>query len=224
MPGPVSGGWRHDRVLERVWNAAESGGSGWAQLLGGAQDKAGQTHWYRLCTTLCLQQKCTALHFFSTEFVGPFAPQANFKELAPCYADNYYLSNMLVDNSRETYANQGIASYWLAKDGFTGPAFIYELLSISCITGFSLRNTVNGVGNNFGTNGYRLLTSVDGQDFREVHNGNLPDARNKFQSTPCIKVELVEPVLAKQVRFDVISFYGRGPGLHYFKAHCDLSR
>ncbi len=155
-------------------------------------------------------------------FVGPLTPSGKFVELAPCFDDRYRPSNMLTDNSREYYLDGGLCSHWLAKNDYIGPGFVYESSSAVHITGFSLRNTASAHGNDRGTDGYKLLASLDGQDFREIHSGNLPDARNKFPSTPCVKVELDQPVLAKFIRFDVVSFFGLGPGLHYFKAHCDL--
>ncbi len=160
--------------------------------------------------------------FVLVEFVGPLVPSAKITELTPARSERYRPWHLLTDNNAEYWQEHGMTNYWASRDGHTGPAFTYELSLAAHVAGFSVRNTGNAHHNDRGTNAFKLLASLDGKDFREVHSGSLPDARNRFTSTPSVKVDLEQPVLAKFVRFDVVSFYGKGPGLHYFKAHCDL--
>ena len=135
----------------------------------------------------------------------------------------------MIQDLRPLSTSPLVNSYWLAKNGLSGPGQYFEvdLGGLHQVSEFVAINTVNhyhsGAANgDSGTADFQILVSTDGTTFTPVVDATLT---NRIGPNPNNSVpeyfELATPAAATHVRFQVDSFYGSRGGLSEFAVISD---
>ena len=128
------------------------------------------------------------------------------------------MDKMYCDSATETFAE-----YWIAKNSYTGEAFIAELKSSLPIIGVKLRNTHNAHYKNTATKKFRVsIGSSETGPWTELLTQGLEDSRNQ-DPPPVQQFEGEGAVTGRFIKFDLLEYLGHGGGLNYFDIIPDQS-
>ena len=115
-----------------------------------------------------------------------------------------------------TWSKREELNYWLAPDNKTGAQFILDLGQLVKVRNIVLVNTHNGNKRDRSTKGFMVsLAFQTSGPWEQVLKQELPDNRNYVEPAPPKIIEIY-PTEARFVKFELLSFWGKGGGLQYF--------
>ena len=130
------------------------------------------------------------------------------------HSGDIYSSAYSVDKLLTWSKPEAIGNFWLAPDHMTGGGFILKISSTT-ISKIQLVNTHNTIANDRGTKSFKIYVSLDlNSSWTLVLEEELADSRT-VAPAPINKFN-IQPVSARYVKFELVSFWGLGGGLQYF--------
>jgi len=135
------------------------------------------------------------------------------------YSDVFVVKNALTWHIPEQLPAKGSrANYWLAPDDTEG-SFILKFDQPRNVEAITLVNTHNGLNKDRGTNEFKVyLGDSESGPWMEVLHDFLDDPRGteEHRSSVTPSIFSINPKCAQFVKFQIISWYGKGGGLQYF--------
>ena len=131
------------------------------------------------------------------------------------YSSKYSVDKLLTRSQNEDHSS---GNYWLGPEGKSTAKFVLKLRpdgGLTTISKISLVNTHNGFARDRSTKEFAVAVEERG-GWREVIRETLPDSRQMQDPLPLMEFP-INPVEARRVTFQLLSFYGpAGGGLQYF--------
>lgn len=109
--------------------------------------------------------------------------------------------------------NDAPDSWWISADKVLQSYLIIDLEAAYTIAEIRLQNTHHGTWEDRATKDFRLLISMNGQDFFPVTEGTLASV-NGIDSPPFERFSIRPVVRGRYVKFEALSFYGLSAGLN----------
>merc|ERR1711973_697657 len=139
--------------------------------------------------------------------------------------ERWKVENLLTWSIPEVFPQPGMnGNYWLAPDGMQGE-FVLRFDQSRTVDTITIVNSHNPCCNDRGTNEFKVyLADSEYGPWTEVLHDYLEDTSNTNAteaSVPPRVFNLPNPTCGRFVRFQIISWYGKGGGLQYFST-CPL--
>ena len=126
--------------------------------------------------------------------------------------EKFPVENILYRNETKT------ETYWLPKDQ-KNASLVLDLGCNKMINMVELANTHNGQARDMATKEFKVYVKKAEKDpWIEVVKGTLEDSRKQETPLP-IKVFSFNGITVRFIKFEIVSFYGRGGGLQYLSWH-----
>ena len=135
------------------------------------------------------------------------------------YNSAYPASNVLIWGEEDANLGNWKTNYWVAEhEKIDGQGFTMKLDSCArLIAGCRIKNIGKGTGNGYATKDFKILGSKnENGPWETLLEDQLPYKRGVV--APLLNFTFDKPVEIQFIKFELVSYWGRGGGLQYFAA------